>query len=119
MQNDQTSTNIKFSGLAAETLVLLTKAGGEFPVPVSDATTIRDWKFGIKGNKLATILLGGRRYTSLEEISRFVTRSSSMSDDGTSDTTAVPTNPPQKRDVELGLKKFNLPPSGKNGEATK
>jgi hypothetical protein len=101
-----------FPGLAGESLVLLAKSSEHFPFPISAATLQRYWRHGIRGNKLATILLGGRRFTSLEEISRWVARSSTVSGD---DDDVPIINPPPKRNVEAGRKKFNLPPSGRNG----
>ena len=114
MEINQDSPNVKFSGLAGENLVLLSRAGDYFPVKRSSSALQRYWRRENHENKLETVLLFGRRYTSTEAIQRFVERSLKMS--GNCDTLSVPINPSKKRDVESGRKKFGLPPSGKDGE---
>lgn len=105
----------KFSGLAGEPLVLLTQAGTHCPVHVSAASFQRYWRR--EENPLETVLLFGKRYTSIEALHRFVERSLNVS--GDDNTPVIQTSQPKSRDVESGRKKFNLPPSGKNGEVAK
>ncbi|MBL8793364.1 MAG: DUF1580 domain-containing protein [Planctomycetia bacterium] len=38
------------------------------------STLVRWWRLGIQGVKLETVLVGGRRFTSLEAIDRFIQR---------------------------------------------
>jgi len=58
--------------LLTETLVLLADAPSEIPGPPS-LSSIRRWsRHGVRGAKLETILVGGRRFTSLEAIERFL-----------------------------------------------
>lgn len=78
MRKKQINSNVRYPGLAGEELVPLSKACDHFPVSISIATLQRYWRDGIRGNRLATILLGGRRYTSVEEISRWISRSTGM-----------------------------------------
>ena len=53
--------------------------------PVS--TTVRRWSTtGIRGVRLQTALIGGRRYTSREAIRRFIAELSGLSEHGNSDT---------------------------------
>ena len=114
MESNRNKSNVNFPGLAGEDLVLLSKAGGEFPIPVSASTTIRYADEGIRGNMLGTVLLGGRRYTSRQEIVRWVTRSTTTLGDDNAIT--APVNSPKKQVIESGRKKFGLPPSGRDGE---
>jgi hypothetical protein len=38
------------------------------------STLVRWWRHGVQGVKLETVLVGGRRFTSLEAIGRFIQR---------------------------------------------
>jgi hypothetical protein len=60
-----------------ETMRLLTQAPKDVPGRPSISTLMRWARKGIRGITLETVLIGGRRYTSLEAIGRFVRRLSS------------------------------------------
>ena len=58
----------------AETIITLGEACRAFPPNgISDATMARWIQKGVKGVKLETLLIGGRRVTSREAIARFIT----------------------------------------------
>lgn len=57
-----------------EQLRLLTKASADVPGNPHVSTLIRWWQRGVRGVRLETILVGGRRYTSIEAVQRFITR---------------------------------------------
>jgi hypothetical protein len=119
MQNQNYRMDQKFPGLAGENLVPISQAGKEFPknCSPSGSTIQRLWREGCRGNKLETLLLGGRRFTSVEAIQRFVERSLDLPEND--DALCVPNNPSENRSTESVRKKFNLPPSGKNGRIAK
>lgn len=98
--------------LAEENLVPLARAGELFPIRVSASTIQRYWRDGVRGNRLQTYLIGGRRFTSLEQVRLFVERSLSMDSNG--DDGAFTASP--KRNAQSGRKKFDLPSPGKNGQ---
>ena len=57
----------------AETIITLGEACRAFPPNgISDATMARWIQKGVKGVKLETLLIGGRRVTSKEAICRFI-----------------------------------------------
>jgi len=62
--------------VTTETLVEFQQAAGEFPGERRPAlATLHRWRQrGVRGVKLETLLVGGRRYTSKEAISRFIER---------------------------------------------
>ncbi len=60
-----------------ETMRLLTQAAKDVPGRPSISTLMRWASKGIRGVTLETVLIGGRRYTSVEAIGRFVRRLSS------------------------------------------
>jgi hypothetical protein len=57
-----------------EQLRLLTKASADVPGTPHVSTLIRWALRGLKGIKLETVVVGGRRYTSVEAIRRFLAR---------------------------------------------
>lgn len=57
-----------------EQLRLLAKASADVPGNPHISTLIRWSLHGVKGIKLETVLVGGRRFTSVEAIHRFLTR---------------------------------------------
>jgi len=57
----------------AETIVSLGEACRSFPPDgISDATMARWIQRGVRGVKLETLMIGGRRFTSKEAICRFI-----------------------------------------------
>ena len=61
--------------VASEQLVILTKAPSHIPGRPHLATVYRWFQKGVRGGvKLETALVGGRRFTSVEAIQRFVER---------------------------------------------
>jgi len=61
--------------LADETLITIKQACDSFPVKVTRQALQRAITTGIRGVQLETILILGRRYTSLEAIQRYLERS--------------------------------------------
>jgi hypothetical protein len=57
-----------------ETLRLLTKAVADIPGRPHSSTILRWALRGVKGVRLETIVVGGRRFTSVEAIGRFILR---------------------------------------------
>jgi hypothetical protein len=57
-----------------EQLRLLSKASKEIPGNPHVSTVIRWSHRGVRGVKLETVIVGGRRFTSLEAIDRFIYR---------------------------------------------
>ena len=56
-----------------EDLVQFPEARNAFPGPRISLATLHRWRLsGVRGAKLETILVGGRRFTSAEAISRFI-----------------------------------------------
>ena len=59
--------------LTAETLIPLPAAASRVPPAGVALSTAHRWRLnGVRGNKLATVLVGGRRYTSIEALERFL-----------------------------------------------
>ncbi len=61
--------------LTREKLLTFNQAGQSLPGArrISYATWWRWWRHGIRGVKLETVVVGGRRYTSAAAVQRFVT----------------------------------------------
>ena len=104
---------IEYPELLDETLVSLNEACKCFPVSVSRPSIERLWRRGQRGIVLKTVFLVGRRYTSTEEIKRFLVATQRTGDG----TPAVPTPSISNRDIVAARKKHNLPTAGKNGIA--
>ena len=95
-----------------ETLISLQDACKKFPVPISRPGIERYWRHGQRGILLKTCFLVNKRYTSLEEIRRFVCAIQRKGN-----TPAALTKPSiSKTAMKSAREKFNLPPSGKNGQ---
>ncbi len=60
--------------LRCEQMRSLTQATKDVPGNPHVSTLIRWWRRGVRGIRLETIVVGGRRFTSLEAIQRFVAR---------------------------------------------
>ena len=58
--------------LRIEQLRLLSKAAADVPGRPHSSTLMRWWRRGVKGVKLETVVVGGRRFTSIEAIQRFI-----------------------------------------------
>ena len=104
---------IEYPELIDETLVTLSDASKYFPVPVSRPSIERLWRRGQRGIVLKTIFLVGRRYTSTEEIRRFLVATQRTGDG----TPAVPTPSMSNHDLDTARKRFHMPPAGKNSIA--
>ena len=57
--------------LLKETLIPLSQAGGFYPIKSSRPSVERHIRTGIKGVRLETVCIAGRRFTSTEAIDRF------------------------------------------------
>ena len=100
--------------LVRETLVSISEATHRFPVKTSRPSVERYIRRGVRGVRLKTCYFGGRRWTSIEEIERFLAATQCTGDE----THAVPTIPPMSNcDLVALRKKYNTPPAGKNGVA--
>jgi hypothetical protein len=71
--------------LLTEQLRLLTRASPEVPGNPHVSTLIRWAHHGIRGVKLETVMVGGRRFTSVEAVHRFLAR---LNQTGTPETAA-------------------------------
>ena len=70
--------------LLKERLVPVQKAGGEFPYQVGRKAVHRYVFTGIRGVQLATVLIGHRRFTSIEAIERFLRETNKQAGGGES-----------------------------------
>jgi Protein of unknown function (DUF1580). len=66
--------------LAQETLVPINQAGAKFPYHVGRTALERWMRDGVRGVRLESILIGSRRFTSVEAIARFVEQSNQQRD---------------------------------------
>jgi hypothetical protein len=62
------------SNLLTEQLRLVTHASKDVPGRPHTSTLIRWCRRGVRGVKLETVVVGGRRYTSIEAIQRFIAK---------------------------------------------
>ena len=65
--------------LQNETLIFLSEAAKRLPNRPSTATLWRWHSGGVRGVLLETIMIGGRRYTSVEAMARFITATTAQS----------------------------------------
>ena len=83
--------------------------------PLSDAckeiegrphvSTLHRWRLrGVRGQKLETVLIGGRRFTSLEALDRFIRATTAAADDKR----VVPSATARSANVDRELARFNL-----------
>lgn len=77
MKNSKVQT---YPALIDETLVPIQKAGQSFPYPVGRKAVERYFRHGIRGIFLETVLIGNRRFSSLEAIRRFLYATNKNSD---------------------------------------
>ena len=101
----------EYPELANETLIPLAKLSEVFPVPISRPSIERAWRKGRLGVKLETIFLNGRRYSSVQAVSRFIIATQRTGED----ISAAPTPIMPKCDIAAARKKYNLPTAGRNG----
>jgi hypothetical protein len=81
--------------LRTEQLRSLTDAPADVPGKRPHISTLMRWVLrGVKGIKLETVVVGGRRYTSVEAINRFVAR---LSEPGS----VQPPAPSEKRQHQI------------------
>ena len=66
--------------LSQEHLVTLTEAGRIIPGSPHFSTLWRWYQRGIRGARLETVIVGGRRFTSHEAIARFIARTTAARD---------------------------------------
>lgn len=72
--------------LETESLVTFAEAAKSLPGR-PNISTLHRWRLsGCRGTKLETCLIGGRRYTSLEALSRFIQRNTEVQDGETAPT---------------------------------
>jgi hypothetical protein len=73
--------------LLSETLMSLPDACSAFPGRKVSLPTLHRWRLsGVRGIFLETVLVGGRRMTSLEAIERFLAAQNEQSGSGDNDT---------------------------------
>src|SRR5688572_19826654 len=97
--------------VSSESLVILTKAPEHIPGRPHLATIYRWWQKGVRGGvKLETVLCGGRRFTSIEAIQRFVERLSGG--DGCAVESATPPRTPTQRERASSKASAELAASG-------
>ena len=105
----------EYPELLNEMLVALSEAHKYFPkgVSVSRPSIERLWRRGQRGVVLKTVFLVGRRYTSVEELKRFLIATQRVDNDAPS----VPMPSMPKHDLDTARQKFRMPSPGKNGIA--
>jgi hypothetical protein len=64
-----------------EKLLHLVEVPKSIPGRPHISTVIRWWRHGVKGVRLETVVVGGRRYTSFEAVQRFISRLNNPSDE--------------------------------------
>ena len=77
-----------------ETLIPIAKIPSHSPGRPHVATCWRWIKRGVRGVKLETVLIGGKRYTSLEALQRFAEATTAAAD---GDSPATPSTPTEQR----------------------
>ena len=80
--------------IQTETLIPVSKIPANFPGRPHIATCWRFIQRGCRGVKLETALCGGKRYTSLEALQRFVERTTAAAD---GDSPAIASTPSARR----------------------
>ena len=89
---------------STEHLITLKQAARQLPGNVH-LSTLHRWRLrGVKGVKLDTLMLGGRRYTSVEALYRFFERTTRAADGGS----AVQRSADVRRRVERQLDEAGL-----------
>lgn len=92
--------------ILSETVIELTKATKEFPIPCSRPTLERWMRKGCRGIRLETVKIGGKRYTSKEAIQRFLIRQQRI---GPDEAPAPTKKSMSKKEIAEKSKRFNLP----------
>ena len=70
-----------YPALLDEEIVPIQRAGSFFPYPVGRKAIERYFRHGIRGVRLETVLIGGRRFSSQEAIFRFLEATNKMPND--------------------------------------
>ena len=91
--------------LLGENLIPMSSAGKHFPVSVQRSTVERWVRRGVAGAKLETVRVGGKRFTSLEAITRFLHAQQLQGHQPV--TTPKPSM--TKAELEAGRKRYGLP----------
>ena len=93
--------------LRSERILSLLKAAKSLPDRPHISTLCRWWRRGVRGVKLETITIGGRRYTSAEALERFsaATTAAASSDPRVKDT-------PQQREGAIRVAEQELDRAG-------
>ena len=90
-----------------EDLIPMSTAGKHVPPKGVNRSTVERWtRIGVKGIKLETVRVGGRRYTTLGSIQKFLIAQQKTGEQG------EPTTPKPsmtKAEIEAGRKRFGLP----------
>ena len=90
--------------LITETVFPVTEAPEHIPGHPSQASVWRWVLNGVGGIKLESILIGGKRFTSVESIQRFCDRRTAAAD---GDTPHVRTSPQREREITAAERDFD------------
>lgn len=93
--------------LTTETALTLREAGEESPGKPHRTTIDRWWRRGVRGVRLETCLVGGKRYTTRESLHRFftATTAASLSENG-DDARPLPPHQPKANRAADELQKM-------------
>jgi hypothetical protein len=98
--------------ISSETLLSLTEAASLLPGR-PHLSSLHRWRLrGVRGVKLETVLVGGRRFTSHEALERCAARATAAAD-GTSSPIRTPRQ--RRRDVEQAEREMEPPTSRTSG----
>lgn len=101
-------TVTEYPMLFDEELVPLCRAGELFPVPVSRQTVERLWRRGQRGILLKTVFFASKRYTSVEEIARFLQSTQNSGEAPTAEVRSVMSS----KQLAEKSRRFGLPKPG-------
>ena len=82
--------------LEADTLIPVGKISTLLPKRVHTATIWRWIQRGVRGVKLETVLIGGRRYTSREALQQFIAATTAAADGDSSPAPSIPSRQRQR-----------------------
>jgi hypothetical protein len=91
--------------IANEHLRPLSKASAEVPGRPHTSTVVRWARHGVRGVKLESVAIGGRRFTSAEAVARFLSR---LNERGSISSTSLS----QKRQQEIAREEAELDAAG-------
>ena len=89
-----------------EHMLSISAAARELPGHPHVSTLWRWINHGVRGIRLQTVLIGGKRYTSRESLQAFVEQTTAAAD-GDSDTPPVRTSNQRARDIEKAEREFD------------